>query len=574
MCKAITLSLQSGNPSAAPHFYASYAHLFAVITGDYATAYQFGQLGVGLGERPAHRRSAGAGELVFASFVAHWYKHVSHSLAHYQRGLRASLEVGDFIHFGYCTTHGALKRLYTGFQLGPLLEEVRGAAEPVRAAGDHINASLLRCIERAIETLRGAGVDPSNADAARYDAGLDVAAMSTNPTLLGMHLIAKTMALYFSGQFDAALAASREAEPILPYQRGMLWSVEHAFYRGLLRVELIRRSAASEREALLASLKQDTALLRELSNSAPDNHAQRVALLDAEYAALSGDDAGALQAYDCALALAHEHGFANHEALASELCARFHRDAGRAKISRVYLLDAYHGYRRWGAEAKLRALEAEHGPLVSANDARGAAESISLRGTSTTIGGLDLATAVRVTQTIASELAREKLIERLMRSLVEHAGAQRGFLIIPNGEQCSCKRASASSRTKCGSDSRKRSKAPTSFRGRWCVMSRAVANRSYWRMRSATRVSAPIRTSCAHSPGRSCVCRWFTTDDCAASCSSRTTPPRPYLRRRGSNSCSFWPRRPRPRSKTQPYTKSSNNACSSVPRRWPLPTNG
>ncbi|HVZ34273.1 MAG TPA: ATP-binding protein, partial [Polyangiaceae bacterium] len=51
------------------------------------------------------------------------------------------------------------------------------------------------------------------------------------------------------------------------------------------------------------------------------------------------------------------------------------------------------------------------------------------------MSGLDLATAVRMTQTIASELVLDKLIERLMRSLVESAGAQRGFLIVPSEQQ-------------------------------------------------------------------------------------------------------------------------------------------
>lgn len=55
----------------------------------------------------------------------------------------------------------------------------------------------------------------------------------------------------------------------------------------------------------------------------------------------------------------------------------------------------------------------------------------------TTIGAqvehLDLATVVKVSQAVSSEIVLEKLIDILMRTALEHAGAQRGLLIIQNG---------------------------------------------------------------------------------------------------------------------------------------------
>jgi len=46
---------------------------------------------------------------------------------------------------------------------------------------------------------------------------------------------------------------------------------------------------------------------------------------------------------------------------------------------------------------------------------------------------LDLVTAVRDTQALAGELELGKLLERLMRVIVENAGAQRGILILNHG---------------------------------------------------------------------------------------------------------------------------------------------
>src|SRR3989441_7850863 len=48
---------------------------------------------------------------------------------------------------------------------------------------------------------------------------------------------------------------------------------------------------------------------------------------------------------------------------------------------------------------------------------------------------LDLATAIKVSEAISGEIVLEKLIDTLMRTAIEHAGAQRGLLILLWGGQ-------------------------------------------------------------------------------------------------------------------------------------------
>jgi PAS domain S-box-containing protein len=48
---------------------------------------------------------------------------------------------------------------------------------------------------------------------------------------------------------------------------------------------------------------------------------------------------------------------------------------------------------------------------------------------------LDLATVIKVSQAVSGEMVLEKLIDRLMRAAIEHAGAERGLLIVPRGDE-------------------------------------------------------------------------------------------------------------------------------------------
>ena len=46
---------------------------------------------------------------------------------------------------------------------------------------------------------------------------------------------------------------------------------------------------------------------------------------------------------------------------------------------------------------------------------------------------LDVATVIKASQAVSSEIVLDKLIEKLMRIAVEHAGAERGLLILLRG---------------------------------------------------------------------------------------------------------------------------------------------
>ena len=101
------------------------------------------------------------------------------------------------------------------------------------------------------------------------------------------------------------------------------------------------------------------------------------------------------------------------------------RHAASRQIARTYLRNARYCYLRWGADGKVRQLDQLYPHLK--------AEEPLPHPTSTIVAPvehLDLATVIKVSQAVSGEIVLERLIDTLMRTAIEHAGAERGLLIL------------------------------------------------------------------------------------------------------------------------------------------------
>jgi GAF domain-containing protein len=123
-----------------------------------------------------------------------------------------------------------------------------------------------------------------------------------------------------------------------------------------------------------------------------------------------------------------QNGFVHNEGLANELAARFYMARGFETIAHAYLRQARCCYLDWGAAGKVRQLDELYPHLTKEESVPGPTSMIGELGER-----LDLATVIKVSQAVSAEIVLEKLIDTLMRTAIEYAGAERGLLILPRG---------------------------------------------------------------------------------------------------------------------------------------------
>jgi hypothetical protein len=134
--------------------------------------------------------------------------------------------------------------------------------------------------------------------------------------------------------------------------------------------------------------------------------------MQAELARIDGCIEPAMRLYERAMDAAHASEFRRDEAMANEMAARHLLGAGRRKAAEGYLHAAWHLYDRWGARRKVEQLEDEFPQLLlrpstaRTSDGRGGTELYS---TTSAAASLDMASVMKASQAISSEIILEQL---------------------------------------------------------------------------------------------------------------------------------------------------------------------
>ena len=110
---------------------------------------------------------------------------------------------------------------------------------------------------------------------------------------------------------------------------------------------------------------------------------------------------------------------------ANELAGLFYAARGYEKIATTYLREARYCYLRWGADAKVRQLEQLYPQIRPERAISDATATIHA-----SVEQLDLATVIKVSEAVSGEIVLDRLIDTIMRTALEHAGAERGLLIL------------------------------------------------------------------------------------------------------------------------------------------------
>ncbi|MBX4995003.1 PAS domain S-box-containing protein [Rhizobium binae] len=430
ICLAVNLSLERGNSDGSCYHYVSLGYIAGPRFGDYEAGFRFGQLGCQLVEKHDLKRFQARTYKDFGAHVIPWTRHVRSGRDMLRRALEIADQSGDLTFAGYSYASLNSNLLAAG---DPLME-VQQQAEIGLTFAQKVQFQFVIDLTSAqvglVRTLRGLTRKFGSFDDDGFDEIETERRFSENPNLAEIcYFVRKLQARFFAGDYGAAVDASLRAQR-LPWTSVAHFeeTPEHHFYGALSRAACCDDAVADRRARHMEALVFHHRQLQIYAKNCPENFENRAALVGAEIARLEGREIDAVRLYEQAIRAARTNGFLHHEALAYELAARFYAQGGFEDFSRLYLRNARGCYLRWGADGKVRQLDQLYPDLRG--DERGPTPTSTI---GAPVEQLDLATVIKISQAVSGEIVLQKLIDTVLRTAVEQAGAERGLLILPHG---------------------------------------------------------------------------------------------------------------------------------------------
>ncbi len=435
----LNLCIKYGNCSLSSKVYVNYGLVSCGYINDIFLAYQFGKLGVKILEQRNVRELQSVIFDAFSGHIQHWKEPIQATLEPLQEAFQCGLETGELIYSGYAILVYCSNLFSTGEHLETVEEKQREYLKALQklkleyhvgygVIGRQLSLNLLN---RAPDKLKLIG------EAFNESETLPILIQYNIGTALVYAYLAKAMLAYLFKEPKLAVACAREGAKYEQTAAGLLTVAENNFYYSLALLADYPNVTESEQQQYLRALEANQAKMKHWAEHAPTNFQHKYDLVEAETARVFGDRLQAINRYESALNGARQQGFTHEEALINELAGEYHLQHAQKHIGRFYIVEAYYGYIRWGAVAKVKDLEERYSSFLHKINLPQIPSGVDVTMTSSKSTNssassqiLDLPAVMQASQAISGELELEKLQEQLIKIVVENAGATSGVLML------------------------------------------------------------------------------------------------------------------------------------------------
>lgn len=433
--KQVSLSIQSGNTALSAFAYANYGLILCGVAEELESGYRFGRLALEVADKFYAKELLPRITAVFSTAISIWQEPVTNSLEPLQSAYQIGLEMGDLYYGTTCAYIYSFHSAFVGKELTQLASEIAVYDRAFSKLKQQNTLNYLKIYGQAVLNLIGRSPNPYRLTGELYDESIVLPLHQSANDRYGLCAlyVNKLHLCYLFGEYDLAVTNAIKAQQYLDGATATLLIPLFHFYDSLAHLAVYHSVTIAEQQQILARVTARKTKMQQWANRAPMNYLHKFYLIEAEQHRIQGSYLEAMDFYDRAIAKARENKYLNEEALANELAARFYLDWGKDRIAQVYLNEAHYLYSLWGATAKVGDLQTKYPQLLIKSLATASiTDKLRITSNTNTRSGeiLDLATIIKASQTISSEIVLDKLLAALMKILIENAGAQIGYLIL------------------------------------------------------------------------------------------------------------------------------------------------
>ncbi len=358
------------------------------------------------------------------------------AITSHQKNFLDAMEMGN-METAITSLHQMINAMIvSGFSIEEILAKINSNSLTILAINDIEESACLRSIQLNLSLL---------ADIRAPDTQLSKISIEDINGLIEKkflklkldHTSVSTLSAFILEDFPKCFEKNADMEQAYNenFGRGVFAWILWYYLSPLILIEQLRRAPESEKDAIKKRLNVAISRLAHYAHIYPMNTKSKYLLVLAELEGMNNPNVKALKTFQDAINAAQESGIVYELALAYELTARFLMRNNFSDAAFGYIRQALHHYTRWGAHAKIKQMEKKYkSAFADANlNLFETAESsqISLHGNTTSSSTTtDVDALLKASQAISSEIRLEKLVEIILRIIMQSSGAEKVVLML------------------------------------------------------------------------------------------------------------------------------------------------
>ncbi len=435
--KQIELSFRHGNTPESAQSYITYALFLCGLSNKQKDGSYFGNLAMRLAENPECFLLRPRIRFLYYTFVSHWVENYEINIQSLLETYNMGMEIGDYEYAANAIYIYGIRKYVSGFPLKQLADEIEYYGKEILKINQKTTFNYNEIHRQTILNLCTIRPNPENLTGEAYDEELSIPLHKKNKDRTAMCLVYvnKLILAFNYEKFDKC---EEYLSSIKKYESAIQSTVSFTWYKFYECLYYIRKYEVNENKSNDKNLKKKIKKIIknfEIWKNFSDIHFLfYYQLLKAEYYKINGKEENAIKFYNAAIETADFRERNNEQALGNELCAKYFYRIGKLNIAKAFMSNSVNHYLNWQAEGKVDSLKKLYPEIINTSrinpDHYIIAGTVSVNSGSSKAELLDFSSVMKASMAISGEIKISTLLNKMIRILIENAGAQKGNLLL------------------------------------------------------------------------------------------------------------------------------------------------
>ncbi len=374
-----------------------------------------------------------------ALLIHYWKKRIVSTIEMFQEAFEDGYISGNYQWATYAIIHKIIRLLISGREIPYISEEMVHSEPPLKKMNQQGVIPIFNMCRQTIFNLMSKSDSPYNLSGAYFDQSTY---NTSDPGIISALFFFKLFLCVFTGNFEKGQQYINHAISAIKGAQGFIHNIWTEFF-----VCIVMIKARNETRSL-KKIKKIIMNLKNYSRIMPENFEPLFLIADAEYERIAKKPNNVVEKYEKAITRSEECGFLHLKALAHELASEYFIENNLNKTAQYFLTEARYLYDKLGAATKVDLLEKSHPELLTAFDRTSEKAEVDMsmtqkisskltprKSTVRTGNILDIGTVLKSARALSGEIEMKSLLTKMIAILMENAGAEKGILILPKGDE-------------------------------------------------------------------------------------------------------------------------------------------